>query len=181
MDFKTVLKKLIDIFEKNKIDYALIGGFALGVYGVVRATNDLDFLIDKKYNTFLKKMMKQNMYDIIYESENVIQFEHPAAIFGSIDFLYAFRKPSLEMLKRAVEKNLFEKTIAIKVLLPEDIIGLKVQAFVNRPERKVFELEDIKSLITANLSELDWEIIKKHFALFNLATLYEELKNNYGK
>lgn len=181
MDFKIVLKKLIDLFEKNKVNYALIGGFALGVYGVVRATNDLDFLIDKNYDVFLKKIMKQNMYGIIHESKDVIQFEHPTAIFGSIDFLYAFRKPSLEMLKRAVKKNLFEKAITIKVLLPEDIIGLKVQAFVNQPQRKILELEDIKNLITANLTDLNWGIIKKHFSLFNLNALYKELKNTYGK
>jgi len=181
MDFQTVLKKLIDAFDKNKIDYALIGGFALGVYGVVRATNDLDFLIDKKYDILLKGFMKQNMYDIIYESKDVIQFEHSTAIFGSIDFLYAFREPSLEMLKRAVKKKLFEGSIAIKVLLPEDIIGLKVQAFVNQPARKIFELEDIKNLITANLSDLNWEIIKEHFGLFKLNALYEELKSNYDK
>ncbi|MDP2923016.1 MAG: hypothetical protein Q8O30_04775 [Candidatus Omnitrophota bacterium] len=180
MDFKTVLKRLIDTFEKNEISYALIGGFALGVYGVVRATNDLDFLIDKKHEAFLKKFMKQNIYDIIYESEDIIQFEHPTGIFGSIDFLYAFRKPSLEMLKRAVKKDLFEETITVKVLLPEDIIGLKVQAFANQPNRKVLELEDIKNLIMANLKDLDWEIIKNHFALFNLNMLYKELKDTYA-
>ncbi len=180
MDFKTVLKKLIYAFEKKEIRYALIGGFALGVYGVVRATNDLDFLIDKKHEDFLKKFMKQNMYDVIYKSEDVIQFEHPTGIFGSIDFLYAFRKPSLEMLKRAVKKDLFEETITVKVLLPEDIIGLKVQAFANQPNRKILELEDIKNLIMANSTDLDWEIIKDHFALFNLNTLYKELKDAYS-
>jgi hypothetical protein len=180
MVFKAVLAKLINAFKKNKVDYGLIGGFALGVYGVVRATNDLDFLVDKKHEDFLKKIMKQNMYDVVYESKDVIQFEHPTGIFGSIDFIYAFRKPSLEMLKRAVKKELFEETISIKVLLPEDIIGLKVQAFVNQPDRKALELEDIKNLIAANLIDLDWEIIKDHFALFNLDTLYKELKNDYS-
>ncbi len=180
MDFKRVLKKLLDTFEKNEISYGLIGGFALGVYGVVRATADLDFLIDKKHDIFLKKVMKQNIYEVIYESENVIQFEHPATAFGSIDFLYALRKPSVEMLKRAVKKKMFDETITIKVLIPEDIIGLKVQAFINQPERKIFELEDIRNLILVNPKDLDWEIIKRHFILFNLNTLYDELRNSYA-
>lgn len=48
MDFKTVIEKIIDAFEENKVSYALIGGFTLGAYGVGRATNDLNFLIDRK-------------------------------------------------------------------------------------------------------------------------------------
>jgi hypothetical protein len=180
MDFETVLKKIIDTFEKNSINYALIGGFALGLYGVVRATNDLDFLIDKKHEAFLKEFMKQNVYNIIYESKDVIQFEHPRAMLGSIDFLYAFRKPSLEMLKRAVKKKLFEETINMKVLIPEDIIGLKIQAIVNDKKRKILELEDIKNLIVANPNCLDWEIIRSHFALFGLNALYKELKDGYN-
>jgi len=180
MDFKAVLKKLIKGFEDNRVSYALIGGFALGIYGVVRATNDLDFLIDKKNAGTLKNFMKQHLYEVIHESENVIQFEHPAVPFGSIDFLYAFRKPSLEMLKRAVEKKMFEETIAMKVLLPEDLIGLKLQALLNQPKRKIFELEDIKNLIAANQKKLNWEIIKKHFELFKLNDLYKELRGSYG-
>jgi hypothetical protein len=121
------------------------------------------------------------MYDVIYESKDVIQFEHPTGVFGSVDFLYALRKPSLEMLERAVKKELFEETISIKVLLPEDIIGLKVQAFVNQPDRKALELQDIKNLIAANLTDLDWGIIKNHFVLFNLNTLYKALKDGYGR
>lgn len=180
MDFEVVLKKIIDAFGKNKVSYALIGGFALGIYGVVRATNDLDFLIDKKHSNFLKSFMKQHMYDIICESENVIQFEHPTTPFGSVDFLYAFRKPALEMLKRAVRKKMFEETMTMKVLIPEDLIGLKVQTLVNQPERKILELEDIKNLIQTNLIDLNWEIIKEHFTLFKLNGIYKGLREKYA-
>ncbi|MDD5194186.1 MAG: hypothetical protein PHQ96_00745 [Candidatus Omnitrophica bacterium] len=181
MDFEIVLKNLADEFEKNKIGYALIGGFALGIYGVVRSTNDLDFLIDKKHQALLKKIMKQNAYDIIHESEDVIQFEHPTGAFGSIDFLYAFRQPSLEMLNRAVKKIIFEETITLSVLLPEDLIGLKVQSLQNNPQRKVLDLEDIKGLLEANAANLNWGLIEKHFALFGLNGIYVELKNAYAK
>ncbi|MCP4714634.1 MAG: nucleotidyltransferase family protein, partial [Deltaproteobacteria bacterium] len=47
MDFKTVTEKLLTQFEEQKIHYALMGGFALGAWGVPRATVDIDFLILK--------------------------------------------------------------------------------------------------------------------------------------
>ncbi|MCM8787329.1 MAG: nucleotidyltransferase [Candidatus Omnitrophica bacterium] len=180
MDFKKVFTKLIETFKKNNIEYALIGGFALGIYGVIRATADLGFLINKRHEDFLKEFMAKNLYEVIYESENIIQFDHPAKIFGSIDFLYAFRAPSLEMLKRAVKKKLFDGKITVKILIPEDLIGLKIQSFVNNPNRKIFEMEDIKNLIAANQKNINWEILKKYFVLFKLNSLYKKLREDFN-
>lgn len=179
MDFEKVLKELISAFEKNNINYGLIGGFALGLYKVVRSTNDLDFLIDKKCRDFLKDFMKKNAYELIYESDNVIQFEHPTGVFGSIDFLYAYRQPSLEMLKRIAKMKILNGMLEVNVLKPEDIIGLKVQAFINKPSRQISELEDIKRLIEVQGENMDWKIVKKHFDLFNQRGLFHKLKNDY--
>lgn len=179
MDFEKSLSNIAVIFEKEGIRYGLIGGYAMGLYGVIRATADLDFLFEKKYQSFLKNIMKKNLYDIIYESDNVIQFEHPTGLLGNIDFLYAFRDPSLKMLDRAVRKSLFEGKIILPVILPEDIIGLKVQSFVNNPKRKVIDLEDIKNLMEANSKDLDWNIIEEHFKLFDLSHMFKEFKNEY--
>jgi hypothetical protein len=40
-DFKEFLKLL----NSNNVEYLLIGGYAVGIYGYVRATNDLDIWI----------------------------------------------------------------------------------------------------------------------------------------
>lgn len=181
MDFERVLDDIISGFDKNKISYGLIGGYALGLYGVVRATMDLDFLIDKQHRIFLKQFMAERLYETSYESENVVQFRHPTGVYGCIDFLYAFRQPSLEMLKRAVYKKICEEKIILKVLIPEDIIGLKVQAFNNDAGRRISDLEDIKNLMAANADAIDWSIIEKHFVLFGMTELFGELKNEYAR
>ena len=41
MKFKKVFQLLIETFAKEKIDYALIGAFALSAHGYVRATRDV--------------------------------------------------------------------------------------------------------------------------------------------
>ena len=41
-DFKEFLKSL----NLNRVEYLLIGGYAVGIYGHVRATNDLDVWVD---------------------------------------------------------------------------------------------------------------------------------------
>src|SRR5580658_4167171 len=40
-DFKEFLKSL----NSNHVEYLLIGGYAVGIYGYVRATNDLDIWV----------------------------------------------------------------------------------------------------------------------------------------
>jgi hypothetical protein len=47
VDFERVLKALLAEFERHRIRYATIGGFAMGVLGVPRATADLDFLVHR--------------------------------------------------------------------------------------------------------------------------------------
>ena len=45
MIFTTDMKELVALFEKHKVQYAIVGGFAVIYYGYVRTTQDIDFLI----------------------------------------------------------------------------------------------------------------------------------------
>jgi hypothetical protein len=178
VDFFTVLQKLADWFERERVSYALIGGFALGVYGVVRGTNDLDFLIDKSFRDALKRFLQESGYDIVFESENVVQFTSEDSEFGSLDFLYAFRVPSLQMLERGQRKSFFDSAIELRVLLPEDLIGLKLQSMCNDASRAVYDYDDIKKLLQVN--ECDWELLGRHFTLFEKEDLYKQLRDEYA-
>ena len=46
LDYKEFLKLL----ESNHVEYLLIGGYAVGIYGYVRATNDLDVWVRMSVN-----------------------------------------------------------------------------------------------------------------------------------
>ena len=45
MIFTDDMRDIISLFEKYKVEYALVGGFAVNYYGYVRTTQDIDFLI----------------------------------------------------------------------------------------------------------------------------------------
>ena len=47
-------------------------------------------------------------YECKYRSENVSQYTSPFEIFGEVDFLHAFRTPSLSMLERAEGKKILK-------------------------------------------------------------------------
>lgn len=48
------LNKVCNAFKKNKIGYALVGGHAVALHGVLRGTVDVDFIIKWNKKTLIK-------------------------------------------------------------------------------------------------------------------------------
>jgi hypothetical protein len=176
MDFKTVLSSLIKQFNDQNVRYGLMGGFALGLWGVARATVDLDFLIDKRDMGKVDTIMNELGYQIDFKSENVSQYRSGLKAFGEVDFVHAFRDTSVEMLERTAEKNLYGGELKIHVLVPEDIIGLKLQAIQNNPKRREIDLNDIKALASVPGNTLDWKTIERYADLLGAKALIDEVR-----
>jgi len=179
MDFEKTLKLLIKEFEKEKISYALIGGFALGALGIIRATIDIDFLIDFEDSEKIKIFMEKNNYRCIHKTKNVSQFTSNDQSKGSVDFIHAFREKSISMLERTREIKIFNNKHTIKVLIPEDLIGMKLQGAVNDKKRENRDFADIELLMEKYQKELDWNLIKDYFELFKMHEKYKILKKTY--
>ena len=137
----------------------------MGLWGVPRGTVDVDLLIDRDDLEKVDAILTRLGYRCEYRTKNVSQYVSPEKIFGEIDCLHAFRATSMEMLKRAVEKEIFEGMLRIRVLLPEDLIGLKIQAVANNESRKSRALADIEMLMGKYRSRLDWDLVKTYFSL----------------
>ncbi len=180
MDFRFIIEKLMTAFNEQDIQYALIGGLALGSWGVPRATVDIDFLVNRDDMDKVDRIMRGLGYECKYKTENVSQYVSPLKVFGEVDFLHAFRNPSISMLRRAEEKKMFDATLPLKVLTIEDLIGLKVQAMANDESRKAVDLSDIESLIAQNKDRINWSLIEEYFALFGFDELVTELRRKYG-
>ncbi len=181
MDFEKIIPLIIGDFKKEGIRYALIGGFAMGAMGMVRSTMDADFLVDSGDLPKIHKIMKKYSYKCVYETENVSQFVSNIKIFGELDFLHAFRKISLSMLSRAKSSPIFAGKCKIKILRPEDIIGLKLQALANNPERENREYIDIKAIMEKFKNKLNWVLLEEYFALFQQQDKFNLFKAKYGK
>jgi predicted nucleotidyltransferase len=180
VDFPLVLKKVLSAFQEHQIRYALIGGFAMGLWGLPRATVDLDFLVAVEDMPQVHAIMKTLGYSRRYHSDNVSQYASDLRFWGTVDFLHAFRKASLGMLKRAVIKELYGRTIEIKVATIEDLIGLKIQALTNDPTRRSSDLADIETLLDLHNSHLDWDLLEGYFQLFEQTDVLRRLKEKYG-
>ncbi|MBL8994345.1 MAG: hypothetical protein JNM63_13465 [Spirochaetia bacterium] len=181
MDFEKTLRFISNDFQKEQIRYALIGGLAVGVWSPFRATADIDFLVEKKNLPQAKIVLARYGYSIFFESENVCQFQSDLKPLGSIDFILAFRPASLGMLGRAVTKTLFSDSLLLPVLRAEDLIGLKLQAFRNNPERRQGDLLDIENLLRSAQKGFDSELARGYFHSLGLLELKTELEKKIGR
>jgi len=181
MDFKQVLKELLSAFDKDDIHYALVGGLALGAWGIPRATVDIDFLVRRDDLEKIEWIMQRLSYECRHRSENVSQYVSPAGLFGEVDFLHAFRQTSLEMLQRAEKREVFGGALRINVLQPEDLIGLKLQAIKNDPSRESSDIADIENLLYAHAGSVDWPLVEEYFTLFDMQEIYERIRKGLKK
>lgn len=180
MDFKRVIELIVTNFDRCKLEYAFIGGFALGALGSLRSTMDLDLLVKQQDLPTIDAIFSAHLYRLLYRSENVSQYTAEVKPLGSIDLLHAFRPRALAMLTRAQRIPVLQGRYALPVLIAEDLIGLKIQAMVNNPERKTIEQADIELLFERFQATMDWQLVREYFDLFNLSEYFEGFKKKYG-
>jgi len=169
-NIRKTLEKAHRVLYEAGIDHALIGGLALGHLGVHRATMDIDLLVDGNSREIIKRTLEANGFNLHFETQEVMHFTGDI----HIDVLLANRTPTRMMLKRAAPI----RELDIKCLCAEDIIGLKIQAYVNNPKRALQDKADIVAVMQKNQS-LDWERIKSYADIFNEWPTIEALRKDY--
>ena len=160
------------LLDAEGISYALIGGFALASHGVARATQDIDLLIDGARARDARRALEAGGFKLVHESDEVQQYTG----VGYLDLLFARRPLSLEMLSAAQ----VSPTMRIKVIGPEDLIGLKIQAYKNDVKREFKDKADIQLLIEKS-EALDWDRIKKYADLFGEWPTVVEMRRRVQK
>jgi len=142
---------------------------------------DLDFLVHRDDLDKLDKALTALGYSRVFHSENVSQYRHPQDAWGSLDFIHAFRKISLAMLDRAKDYPALGGTQSLRTAQPEDVIGLKIQAMFNDPERRAQEQNDIERLMVQHCRRLDWQRIQEFYEVFGLAEEARKLRERFDR
>jgi hypothetical protein len=182
MNFTEVIATLSRRLDAKRIRYALIGGFAMGLRGVQRATMDLDFILMLDDLATADGILTELGYRREFHSENVSHYINPVDAWGRIDLLHAFRGPSLAMLQRA-ERLPVVAGATLPVATIEDIIGLKIQALANDPARAFGDWNDIGSLLIAAREQgraVDWNLLEDYLRLFHFEAKLPDLKSIHG-
>jgi len=149
--------------------FALIGGLALASHRVVRATQDVDLLVDVEKADAIEAALNGLGYRCVHRSADAANYLRRDE---GIDLLYASRPIARRLLAAAPQAS--TAFGALRVVGAEGLIGFKLQGLVNDP-RRTQDLEDIRALLRANREALDMVQVREYFRLFDRETLLDEL------
>ncbi|MBU6470794.1 MAG: hypothetical protein KGQ68_08950 [Gammaproteobacteria bacterium] len=163
------VRQAVAAFAVCKTQPALIGGLALAAHDVVRATRDVDFLVDADDAQKVHDALGALGYTCNHRSEDAANY-----IRGDqrLDLLYARRPVARKLLDCASVRNTVMGRL--RVISAEGLIGFKVQALVNAPER-AGDRADILALLRAGRGKLNMREVREYFALFDRTDLLDEM------
>jgi predicted nucleotidyltransferase len=186
MELEKLLKKISLEFEKNKIDYMVIGGQAVLIYGEPRLTKDIDIILGTDIDRFkdtleiVKKMklkiLPKNPYDFVKETMVFPLLDEKTGI--RIDLIFSFSEYEKEALKRINRVKISD--FYVNYVSLEDLI---IQKIISGRER---DIEDIRIVMLKN-KKIDEKYILKWLLEFektlnvNFKKIFERLKKEKNK
>lgn len=148
---------------------ALIGDLALAAHKVVRATRDVDFLAAASDADRLHELLLGLGYRCVHRSDDATNYVRGDE---GLDLRYAHRPIASRLLSEAETRD--TAMGRLRIISAEGLIGFKLQALCNDPERGR-DLEDIRQLLRMNHAHLDMAEVREYFALFKREELLGEL------
>ncbi len=186
-ELEDILSRLDKIFSAVKIKYVIIGGIALIHYGHVRATQDIDIIIEddlSKITQFIG-LLKAYDFDVMEEQFNKgYQEKTNISVFDKkgymrLDIKVADRKREKDVLNNAVLNKIFGFSLymaPLEYVLLGKIIFLGIINDI--PDSELFEYQDIIDFLTlyhANKKNINLEFLKKKVDEMGLSLTLEKL------
>lgn len=163
------IASLVSLMNENGVRFVLIGGLALAPYKVIRATQDVDLLVDAADADKADKLLTARGYRCLHRSADAGNYQRDDE---RLDLLYASRPMARNLLASGIQRDTpFGR---LPVIGAEGLIGFKLQALVNDP-RRTQDLADIRALLRANRATLDMREVREYFRLFEREPLLDEI------
>lgn len=172
MDFIKIIRILSSHFTARNIPYMVVGGVALGIWGIQRATKDLDFMIRNLDKPTVDSIMKGEGYTLFNEAGGFVQYEHFLVVYGLVDYLLSRSPIGEAMINRAVEKDLGEDIGTIRVATPEDIFILKM---LPNSAKRPLDRQDLLDIRDFYRDRLDWSYIREYAKLLKLEEVLDSV------
>ena len=165
----TLLLKVVKELDKNKIPYLIIGGQAVNLHGIVRATQDIDITLGidtGRMEELLKIISKINLSVFKDNPEDFAKKFWVMPVFYKkskikIDFAFSFSPFEKNAIKRAVKKQI--RNQIVKFCSMEDLIVFKIIA------GRAIDLFDVRNILLRN-NKFDKRYVLKWVKLFEETT-----------
>jgi hypothetical protein len=171
MSLKEVFQSVSEYFLRERLDYAVIGAFALYGYGYVRATSDIDFITRLQNQNKIVGFLENLGFETLNRSDGFSNHLHPIGA-TRVDMMYVDGPTADEFFKSTTKSVLFND-MSVPIVSAEHLIALKLFAAHNNPDRLFKELSDIKELTIR--SKTNGITVRKYFIKYGLEKYYHEI------
>ncbi len=186
-EIENILSRLEIIFKTTKLKYVIVEGIAVIHYGHVRATQDIDIIIednDSKISQFIG-LLKTYEFDVLddqfklayQEKTNLSIFDKKS--FLRLDLKVANKKLEHEVLNHAKKEKILGKDLCIAPLEYVLIGKLLYMGLIDDiPNSELLEYQDIVDFLTlfhANKETIDLAFLNNKAKQIGLKTTLDRL------
>lgn len=160
--------------KSRQLDFLVIGGLAVNLYGFVRDTADLDLLVLWESRGQWQELLIGFGYTIVAERPAFCQFAPPSQGSWPVDLMFV-RLPSFkEFLRLSREAEMFGERLRFPAL--EHLLALKLHALKHsHAGRFLKDYLDVEGLVRANRIDLRQERMRELFLRYGTLDTYEKL------
>jgi hypothetical protein len=177
VNFVRVLQEVSRFLDQHRFQHGLIGALALHGYGLTRATNDLDFVVEARAQPELLGFLDSLGYERLHVSAGYSNHLHALPEMGRIDVVYVDEATARVLFGHARRVEVLPGVSSL-VPSPEHLAAMKVLAMKNDPSRTFREMADIQHLL--EMPGIDENQIRAHFERHGLRERFDEIKRAMG-
>ena len=177
MKYPTIFHFISTEFEKAKIAYVLIGGFAVNYYGVTRQTADVDFLITKEDFSKALKLLKRAGYKQGFTQEVFARLEDSKSYLMDVDFMFVDEETLRQIIKDGKKIKIAGKRFIVPSL--NHLIALKLHSLKFNPKIREFkDFPDIINLLRINKVNVKTDQFRELCLKYGTKELYHRILEN---
>ena len=188
-DILTALNPVVEAFEQLSIPYYIGGSVASSIYGMARATMDIDIIANIKefHVPRLIKLLEEQYY---IDEDMIVESIKTATSFNLIHFKTAFKIDIFIYKDEPYQQNAIERKVKDRFdeesnfeyyfSTPEDIIISKLQWFDQGNRVSERQWLDIIGVIKVQGKNLDFEYLEKWSKKLGIFNLLEKALNEGG-
>lgn len=175
-----ILKILSEKGNERGISFLLIGGIALGVYGISRQTGDVDILIREEDREQWKEVIQSLGYRLFHDHTSFLQFTPPRIDTWPLDAMIV-NGETFDRLRKEAKAVDFRTA---RVLVPEmkHLLALKIHALKQEPSYREFkDLGDIIALVERAGMDVDHPDFSQMCSAYGTQEIYERIRDAWKK
>jgi len=188
LDFQVPLIPLVEVFGQLNIAYALGGSLASSLYGMQRATIQLDLIaaLDQQHDESLRKQLMPQYYFRENEVKAALMqgtsftLIHLKSLLKVVVTLPKMLATGQQVFQQVRQVPLVEGGQAVAVLAPEQLILLLLDAFKKSNERADDLWYDLLAVMKVQATDLDIPFLEQQAAILDMASLLQQASIDAG-